>query len=370
MRLGMMRPGVMLAGLALAGLTLTACGPSGPRNATDIADHVAKKVTIGGEHLLVEPVGNPESLLGRAVTHDAEGRIVIAENRAPGCTVRVKKNPSSWTRTFQEAIQNVGGVNASVPLFAQLKASYGEKLFVLFKVDNAYTLEADVAGTCGDNVVRSVKVGSGTRGFTSEYRADIEGSVKTTKGGGAGAWANQQGIKQALTWNQPQGWAFTVGARKEQNVKRLRMRLRTGGDRIKDCDPYPLNITSDKDVYIIILHEDEAGNPMIIGPRQEAPEIKVPANATTEVGGLYLDLKDPTKATIEKLIVYGFTNQQEYERLLPPFGMLSAKDTKAYIDRLDKELAQIPIQRWEKKVVGFQIQPWNPPRPQATCPGL
>lgn len=358
-----MRMKMMAGALALA-----ACGPSGPRNAADITDHVASKAAIGGEHLLVEPIGNPESLLGRAVTRNEKGQMLIAESRAPGCTVRVKKDPSAWTRTFQEAIQNVGGVSASVPLFAQLQASYGEKLFVLFEVDNAYILEADLAGTCGDNVVRSVKVGTGTRGFSSDYQADFEGEGRTAKAGAEGGFATRQGIKQALTWKQPQGWAFTVGARAEQNVQRLQMRLQTSGDRIADCEPYSLKITGDTDLYLIILHQDQDGAPTVIGPRQEAPEIKVPANATTEVGGMSVNLVDAKVATAEKFIVYGFTDRQEYERLLPPFGFLTPADTATYIDQLDKELAQIPIQRWEKKVIGFQITPQSPPRPTATCP--
>ena len=355
---------------AALAMCLTACGGmSGPKTTKDINKSIEKRAAAAGEHFLVEPVGNPERLLGRAVTQGPSGGWVISDERAPGCTVRVRKTPSAWTRTFQESIENVGGVSASIPLFAKLKAEYNSRVFMLMEIDNSYTLEADLAGTCGDNVVDKVKVGTGTRGFSSEMQASFNGGVSGKQGKAKGGWAQGQNIKQAMTWKSPQGWAFSVRARKERNVKRLRMRLDTTGSSVPDCTDYQLKVNSDKEIYLVVIVTGDDGETMVFGPRQESPELKVPAGATLEILGATMYLKDPTRPASDKFTVYAFTSQEEYERMLPPFGHLTTADVNAYMAKLDKELAEMPVRRWSKKSIGVQTTPLTPPRTAPKCPG-
>ncbi|HUT79072.1 MAG TPA: hypothetical protein VM285_15345 [Polyangia bacterium] len=159
----------MLRTLGMTGgiLAFTALSPGCSGGAERLASPaelgIPDSIMDPGEHLLIEPQGAAEGLLGRQVTQRPDGGYEIADSRASGCSVSARRIPSQWTRTYRQDLEDAAGFGASLGRFASLKARYSKGLRLETSVENEMVFEADLRGTCGDLVITSVKVGTGRR---------------------------------------------------------------------------------------------------------------------------------------------------------------------------------------------------------------
>ena len=105
--------------------------------------------------MLLTPVGDPDGLLGRLVEQDAAGAWVIADARAPGCEVSIKRVPMGVTTEHVEEARRVASFAVGSERLARLTANYSKGLRKYAKIVNVEQLEADLRGSCGENVITS-----------------------------------------------------------------------------------------------------------------------------------------------------------------------------------------------------------------------
>ena len=87
------------------------------------------------------------------------------------------------------------------------------------------------------------------------------------------------------------------------------------------------------------------GSAVLPSPRETAAGIRIRAA-----------LAKPGTPSRETLVVYGFSNEADFERLKPAAGAASA-DGAAYAADLTSKLQTLPLSRWSRSVVSYVIEP-------------
>lgn len=304
------------------------------------------------EHLLLTPRGNPEDLLGRRVEIDPHGGVRIADERPPGCTVAVRKIAAQWSRRYQQELGRVAQLDVGDRRVAQLQAKYGKSVRMEAAVDNVEVLEADLTG-CGGDVVKSVKVGTGTREikYAEELGGSASASVKGTPVGASGRrWKD---VERASSWTTPQAWAFTVQRDADGEAIRLDPLLPT---RVKDGDPFEVSIGSNRRVYLVLLYRT-AQRVAVVFPTMQTPELVVGAGERLRLPPGVAKLANPSEPSHESFVIYAFAEEGDFHGFKPPLGALSDEDAARYLEGLPERLRAIPLRRWSSTTIHYVIEP-------------
>jgi hypothetical protein len=330
-------------------LVSLACGgpdrpPKGPPQPTP----------AGSEHLLYEPTGNASGLLGRAVTMGPDGQLVIAEELAPGCHVTMREVQSSWTRTYAEDIGNIAFASASIPVIGNLRGQYGSQIRTHTKITNQKELVADLSGPCGELVIKTVKVGTGSRDLQYRREASASGDVSAYGVGVRGGDDDWERIGQSLKWDYPQAWAFTVSKFATAESVRLSIEMPT---ELTDGDQYTIRVSSTQQVWVIAFYEEADGTAGILLPNQESPNVVVTSEQRKSLPTMRVSLSNPAVASREKIVLYAFTKKQDYEDFRPPAGAVSEADATAYYRGLSERLSKLPRRRWAVGEMAYVIKP-------------
>jgi hypothetical protein len=263
-----------------------------------------------------------------------------------------------------------GGLNASLGAFAQLKTEYDGDVFVLLEVDNEFDLEADLNGPCGSMVVTRVKVGTGTRGFTRTQRADFRAGTAVHSLGANANWMQDHGVERVFTWNkEPLGWAFAVGAPGSRDGLSLRLELNRA--ELVDCQKFVPTLYSAKPAHFVLLSAEADGTLSVLLPNPDFRRIvHAGQGRALPLPELQAYLRDPRQEAYDKLIVYAFSEHEDFESdaVRPPMGQLPTPEVKAYKARLEQALLEIPSRRWARSEVSYRVVPRNPPRETADSP--
>ena len=346
--------------LALAALALAGCTKTGFLKAPEADDSVTEKVgTFSTDtHFLLEPSSDAEDLLGRAVHVSSKGGWTIADERAPGCSVRVKRSAAEYEKSYRIGLGDMTAMSGGYGDLLKLEARYGRSVEAAMKIQNIETLTADVEGPCGEVIVKSVRIGTGERSLVRS----AEGSVKGVAGKGPiGVQAGREGLTDVadeIKWTTPQAYAFTYDQVAKRKVFEIDVDIPakvTDGDRIR------LKFNSANDAYLVVYYLDQTGAGAVLYPADFLPVPRVAAGETLilppkDVKELQVQLVDPKVGTHDTIVVYAFAARGDFDRFRPA-AMVDGQSAVEYAAALTKALSSIPISRWDRHTAVIEIQP-------------
>jgi hypothetical protein len=301
--------------------------------------------------LLLNPTGDPEALLGRVVTADPGGGWVVADARAPGCEVGVRRVQSHYAREVLEDTGRVASLSLGREQLASLSAKYGKRLRKYAKIENVEVLEADLRGPCGEHVIRAVKVGTGTSelGYFEERGAGVE--VPTGHGDVGAKAESWRRVNATLRWDTPQAWAFTVGASGTGGAVDLVVHM---PDMLAHGQAFAPEIEVKRSVWLVVLYEAADGSVGVLLPATGAPVQQALAGERVVLPSFTAEAVGAAQ-THERLRVYGFVERGDFDQFRPPAGALSSEQAKRYASELPERLRAIPQRRWVRTEFGYVI---------------
>ena len=346
----------------LMAMSLGACTKQGFLTAPEADPEVAGKVgSFSTEtHFLLEPSADAEDLLGRAVHLSSKGAWTIADERAPGCQVRVKRSVAAYQKSYRIGLGDMTAMSGGYSEILKLEARYGRSVEAAMKISNVETLTADTEGPCGEVIVNSVRVGTGERRLLRKAEGNATGKLGR---GPLQVGASREGatdVADEMTWSSPQAYAFTY--KRAPQHKPLDLQVQAP-ERVTDGERIQLELRTNQDAYLVIFFLEESGAGLVLYPSPKVPVPKVDAKQ-----GLLLppsgseitaSLRDPKVGARETLVVYAFTNLAEFDQFKPS-AIGDGSDAVTYAANLTKALASVPISRWARATLTYEIRPKSP----------
>lgn len=313
--------------------------------------------------LLLFPVPSPERLLGRAVTRGADGSFSIAEDIAPGCELRVVREPSRVTLRKEANMKEATNVGAGYASVASFQAKWGKDLAVRIEADNQEIVRADLSGPCGEEVVSEVYVGTGARKVVrgAAVAVDVRGGALGVQAGG-GTDRSQDALDE-MKWTEPQAYAFRTRA-STGGSKSLEVEVRTA-PKIIEGDAVRFTITTSEPASLVVFYLGADGKGDQLVPSNEDPRprtlaqepFSIPTAAQERQGVKFVaSLLQPGKPAKERLLVYAFKEEGDFAALR---GVVdeAAGDAPKLEELLNARLANLPPARFRKRVLAYTIEP-------------
>jgi hypothetical protein len=341
--------------LGVSALMLLGCGAA--RRDTD--EPIASLPGLdAGEHLLLTPTGSPAELLGRAIEAGPNGELVIADERAPGCRVEVREIEAVWDREYDEDLGKIAIVAASIPAVVDLRAKYGTHIRARARIKNIKQLVGDFSGPCGEVVIKSVKVGRGSRELQYRREQGISTGAAVAGVGAHGELKDWKVIGSKLSWDRDQAWAFNIA--KGARVENFRLSVAMPTE-LKDGDQYTLSVTATRQAHLVVLCEEADGRLSVLLPNADHPEVAVPAGDRRAVPAMRVSLRVADQPAREKIVVYAFSEREDFEDFRPPAGATSDDEALAYYKGLEQRLSALPRRRWTRQEISYLISPKQQP---------
>lgn len=344
----------------LLAMSLGACTKQGFLTAPEAGTEVTGKVgSFSTEtHFLLEPTSEGEELLGRAVHVSSSGGWTIADERAPGCQVRVKRSTADYEKSYRIGLGDMTAMSGGYTDLLKLEARYGRSVEAAMKIQNLETLTADTEGPCGEVIVKSVRIGTGERRLVRKAEANAKGNFGTgaVKVGGGREAATD--VADEIKWSSPQAYAFTY----EQSAQRKVFDFHANAaPSIKDGEKVHLEFSASDDAYLVIYYLEESGAGMVLYPTPQMPVVKVKAGQTLELPtaeekAIEAQLRDPKTPARETLVVYAFTTREDFDQFKPA-AIGEGDNAVNYAATLTKALSGVPISRWARATISYEITP-------------
>ncbi|MDC0720737.1 hypothetical protein [Nannocystis bainbridge] len=340
-------------------MSLGACTKQGFLAAPKADSEVAEK--IGGfssdTHFLLEPTGDAEALLGRQVRVTTAGAWTIADERAPGCEVRVKESSSSYKKKYRVGLGDLTAFAGGYMDMLKLEARYGRSVEAEYEIQNVKTLTADTDGPCGEVIVKSVRVGSGFRKLVRSAEGAAKGRVGK---GGIGVQGGREAATEALDsmeWGDPQAYAFSYDRAAQQKQFDFWVKM---PEKFVDGERVHFEFSASETAYLIVIALEETAAGGVVYPSDSVPLPTIKGKAslvlpTPDEKAIAASLRDPNTPARETLVVYAFTHREDFDRFKP--AAMDAGEGLAYADKLEKALAQVPISRWSRVTKSYEIVP-------------
>jgi hypothetical protein len=355
------RSPVGLAATIALGVAFTAgCGGGG--GAAPQTSLPAPKAPVEG-HLLAFPQGDGEGLLGRAVTRNESGGYRIADERAAGCEVLVRRNKAAFHSSRETETSKLATLDAGYQALLALSAKYGDQSKASLELDNTQVLEADLRGACGTLVVSKVFVGTGKRRVFAANQASAKASL-TGPVAVSPSYATQARDVDEISWQDDQAYAFDVRElTAESEAVRVDVQLPSI---VTEGDEVSVAFTSAQEAFLVVLYVDADGKADVLWPSNEEPVPRVTPTAKAllpsvaeRAAGILLrpTLARPGAKAREQLVVYAFRDRGDFD-LLKPSALGAINDGAAhYEERLAERLRHVPAHRWSRAVLGYTIEP-------------
>ncbi len=344
----------------LVAMSLGACTKQGFLTAPEADPEVAGKVgSFSTEtHFLLEPTSEGEELLGRAVHVSKSGGWTIADERAPGCQVRVKRSQAEYEKSYRIGLGDMTAMSGGYSDLLKLEARYGRSVEAAMKIQNLETLTADTEGPCGEVIVKSVRVGTGERRLVRKAEASAKGRAGNgalAVGGGREAATD---VADEMTWSSPQAYAFTY----EQSAQRKVFDFQASvNEKVADGEEIEIRFTASQDAFLVIYFLEESGAGTVLYPSSAMPVVQVKAGQslslpTDREPKIQAQLRDPKTAARETLVVYAFTTREDFEQFKPA-AIGEGDNAVNYAATLTKALSGLPISRWARAIISYEIHP-------------
>jgi hypothetical protein len=353
---------VTAAALAL-GLSSLGCGAATPLNDVTSEPLPDDAKRIEQANLLATPVADAEALLGREVHTTEDGNWTIADNRRPGCTVKVKRVPAAFEVEKRIDLSNVTSLAAGFRELVRASAKYGEAEKIDIAVKNKELLEAErVDGECGELVVSQVLVGRGKRTFLR--KKDVAGEVSGSIGGltpTVGHSASGE-LSDTLEWESDQAYGFNYTEAAKHASLGLKLAMPSIVDHGQELN---IELTTNRKAWLVVFYVDANGEGAVLWPSAEEPEATAepgkPAtlpSATEKAAGIALEARvaEEGKPSRETLVAYAFENKADFDRVKPAAGA-SDTDGPALAADLTKKIEELPASSWSRAMVHYVIRP-------------
>lgn len=309
-------------------------------------------------HFLLEPSADAEDLLGRSVQLSSTGAWTIADERAPGCQVRVKRSAAEYEKSYRIGLGDMTAMSGGYSEILKLEARYGRSVEAAMKITNVETLTADIEGTCGDVIVNSVRVGTGERRLLRKAEGNAEAKLGR---GPLQVGASREGatdVADEMTWSSPQAYAFTYKRAPQHKPLDLQIQapeVVTDGDRVQ------FEFRSNQDVWLVVFFLEESGAGAVLYPTPKVPEPKIKANQELILPSpaeqqIEAQLRDPKVGARETLVVYAFNKVGDFDQFRPT-AIGDGSDAVIYAANLTQALAKVPISRWARATLTYEIRP-------------
>ncbi len=327
--------------------------------------------------MLVFPHASGESLLGRAVTASEGGGFRIADARAPGCDVTVRKTSAQYKTHRDIRASQLASVGGGYQQIVSFEARYGKDSQASLDLENHEILEADVRGPCGDRIVNRVYVGKGKRRVFAASQGAAGATVVTPvpglSAGPKGESKNQD--TDEIAWDSDQAYAFevteparpapgsTASANPGLNGEPLEISVKVPSI-IQEGEDLRIVFEAPKPAWLVVYYVDADGKGDVLWPSNEEPTPKVgpgkPAvlpSPAELAAGIHIRPTAPKGAQTarESLVVYAFGDKRDFDVMKPSAGGSNADGT-AYADELQKRLRDVPTSRWTRTRATYTIQ--------------
>ncbi|HEX5657954.1 MAG TPA: DUF4384 domain-containing protein [Polyangiales bacterium] len=353
---------------ALCLLLLAACA-STTEPGTTIAP---VKVSLRSATALLRPVIDPQDLIGRAVELRPDGKWTIADERAPGCMVEIKRSAAEVHEHNRSYVRGVAALEADYLNVAQLSGDSSEIRQVDFDVQQSEILQARIVGPCGADVVTTVYVGRGKQGFLGSRHRSV-GAEVGVEGFGLQAGAEEQlETVDEIAWQTPMAYAFEHRQFSSAQALHLSTNLPSHLDEGWRLE---LAIKASRPAYLIVFGVDASGAHSLLWPSNEeqAPlaTADVPAEFPSQserAAGYSYRLKLPAGTVTpvgESLLVYGFSERGDFEAMHPNRLGGDAR----YAEKLKENVASIPPARWARYEFHYDVRPTDARPPLVTAEG-
>lgn len=344
----------------LVAMSLGACTKQGFLEAPAASPELTEKIgTFSADtHFLLEPTAEAEELLGRAVHISQSGGWTIADERAPGCQVRVKRSQAEYEKSYRIGLGDMTAMSGGYTELLKLEARYGRSVEAAMKIQNLETLTADTEGPCGDVIVKSVRVGTGERQLVRKAEAAANGRVGKGAAMVSGGREAATDVADEMRWSSPQAYAFAYEKSKHRKVFNFEANVDPS---IEDGKEVRFTFSASADAYLVIFFLEESGVGTVLYPHAELPLVKVTAGTTLTLPSagepsIQASLRDPKVAARETIVVYAFTTREDYDQFKPS-AIGEGDDAVVYAAALTKALSSVPISRWARATISYEIQP-------------
>jgi hypothetical protein len=349
------------AAVLVAGAVLGACQALPTKGPATATPPKATQETQQSK-LLLFPVADAEGLLGRAVHATGDGGWTIADARAAGCEVAVRRSKAEFQTRRQANLHDMTSVSAGFAQLVGLEAQYGRSVTADIQIDNTEVLQADTRGPCGELIVDQVFVGRGKRVLSL-------GSVVAGKAGvtigyvtPGVAHSSESSTLDTTEWKSEQAYGFT--ARKTAGGEPLELSVNLPAS-VAEGEKVVIRIEASRKAYLIVYYLESDGKAALLWPSDEEPEPTAgpgqPATLPSErerAAGVALQaaLSKKGEQAREMLVVYALTERGDYLRLKPAPGS-SDTNGAAYAAQLTQRIGDIPLSRWSRSLATYLITP-------------
>jgi hypothetical protein len=315
-------------------------------------------------HLLAFPHADAEGLLGREVTTTEDGGLRIADARAPGCEVLVRRIPAQFKTTRESKTSRLASIGAGYQQIVALEARFGRESLAKLELDNTSVIEGDVRGPCGARVVSKIFVGRGKRSVFAASRSSGGASVATPLGTVGPKGEARSSDADDLVWTEEQAYAFDVRELPASSEAGLAIGVKLPSI-VVEGDELHVTFTSARPAWLVVYYVDGEGKGEVLWPSNEepAPSARPGAPAllpspSETAAGIHLRpaLTKPGEKTREQLVVYAFADKRDFDVVKPAPGSSSAAGA-AFADEIARKLRDVPASRWSKTVLHYTIEP-------------
>lgn len=329
------------------------------------ADHEPTTSRTAQANLLLYPSSDAESFLGRAVHQTGKNVWTIADARAPGCEVTVKRTPAPFKSSRKADLSSMTTLAGGLPQLIEIEARYGRSVTADIEVDNTEILEANVSPRCGDVVVDRVFVGSGRRQLVT--RSEIGGNVAANAlpGGPSAGHAQSSKVVDSTEWSEPLAYGFATKSMGGAPPLDLTVRIPAT---VQEGEDVSVTIETSQRSWLVVFYQEADGRASVLWPStEEAEPTSEPGrtaslpSATERAAGIRLQaaLREPGTPAHELFVVYAFTEKADWERFKPAAGAESASGP-TYVAELTQKIGDLPMARWSRAVTAYTIVPKSP----------
>ena len=345
---------------ALLTLSLGACTKQGFLEAPEASPELTAKIGSfsADTHFLLEPTADAEELLGRAVHISKSGGWTIADERAPGCQVRVKRAQAEYEKSYRIGLGDMTAMSGGYTELLKLEARYGRSVEAAMTIQNLETLTADTEGPCGEVIVKSVRVGTGERRLVRKADAAAKGHVGKGAATISGGREAATDVADEMRWSSPQAYAFAYERSKQSKAFNFEAEVEPA---IKDGEEVRFVFKASADAFLVIFFLEANGVGTVLYPHAELPVVRIKAGEALTLPSagetpIKASLRDPKTAARETIVVYAFTTREDFDQFKPS-AIGEGDDAVVYAATLTKALSSVPISRWARTTIGYEIQP-------------
>lgn len=344
---------------ALVLVNASACSPTLPPPEAPPRPAAARAT----EHanLLLYPQTDASSLLGRAVHRTEDGVWTIADELAPGCEVSVSREKAAFHSSRRADAHSMTSLSGGYAQLVSLVANFGRSTKVDIDVDNTEVLHGNTRGACGEYVVDKVFVGHGKRSIQAQAASAANANLQIGVISANPKLDTGQTLVDSLEWQDDQAYGFGFRTADKSEPLSIKVDLPAA---VLAGDDVTVHFSAKREAWLVVYYLSE-GKADVLWPSVEEPAPHVAPNGSAVLPSpretaagfrIRAALAKPGTPSRETLVVYGFSNEADFERLKPAAGAESA-DGAAYAAELTSKLQTLPLSRWSRSVISYVIEP-------------